>query len=59
MRVTSKANFDKTGTYSMSFNTTAEVDKPGAHLSTTMVISTRWYEFSSAYCSGEWSPDPF
>lgn len=59
MQVTDKANFSGAGTYSMPFNVTADVENPGGHLSTTMVISTRWYEFDSANAAGEWSPDPF
>lgn len=59
LQVTDKANFSSTGTYSMPFNVEADVEHPGGHLSTQMVISTRWYEFDSANCSGKWSPDPF
>lgn len=59
MKVTDKANFSSTGTYSMPFGEVADVENPGVHLSTQMVISTRWFEFESANCSGEWSPDPF
>ncbi len=60
MQVTEKANYNSTGTYSMEFDMDAiAIERPGGHLATTMIISTRWFEFDSAYTSGEWSPDPF
>lgn len=60
MRVTEKAYYDLVTTKSMTFTTDdISIDTPGGHLSTTMTVSTQWYEFSSANTSGTWSPDPF
>ncbi len=59
-QVTKTAHYDSAGTYSMEFTTDKiSVEVPGNHLSTTMVISTQWFEFNSASTSGTWSPDPF
>lgn len=60
-QATSKANYEKTGTYAMVYETGSDIDidKPGAHLLTSMTISTRWFEFGSANTSGIWSPDSF
>lgn len=60
MQVTEKAYYNSLGTYSMEFTTGAiTIERPGGHLSTTMTISTQWFEFDTAYTAGEWSPDPF
>lgn len=60
MQVTKKADYNSAGTYYMEFTTDdISIDKPGGHLSTTMTISTQWFEFNSANTSGTWSPDPF
>lgn len=61
LQVTNKADYDGTGTYTMAYKDDVEIsiDRPGGHLSTTMTISTQWFEFTSANTSGTWSPDPF
>lgn len=60
MKVTEKAYYDSATTKSMKFTTdNITLDPPGGHLSTTMTISTQWFEFDSANTSGTWSPDPF
>lgn len=57
-QVTEKANYSGAGTYYMSFTHEADVDSnQTAHLKTSLVISTRWYEFDSTFCTGVWSPD--
>lgn len=60
MQVTEKAYYDSATTKTMKFTTDdISIDTPGGHLSTTMTISTQWFEFSSANTSGTWGPDPF
>lgn len=60
-RVTDKANYSAAGTYSMAYaeNIDISIGTSGKHLSTTMAVSTRWFEFDSVNTSGTWSPDPF
>lgn len=60
MKVTERADYSSTGTYPMDFTRNdITIEHPGGHLSTTMTISTQWYEVRSANTSGKWSPDPF